>query len=135
MNRWRIRSYVGANNALIVKEWLNSVPFSVATTFVTHLKFLVGQPPVNWKRPYVSVLSGGKRTRKTGCAGLVELRFDSGNVEYRPLGYYSGPMEFTIVFFAIEKGSAFEPKGACKIAKERKLKIYNNKELAREFDL
>src|SRR5258708_32840712 len=104
MNRWQIKSYVNSKNVLIVKEWFDSVSFAVWTAFDTHFKFLAGQPPVNWKRPYVSVLSGGKRTRKTGCAGLVELRFDYGNVEYRPLGYFSGQMEFTIVFFAIEKG-------------------------------
>ena len=135
MNRWKLKSYVTSKNELLVKEWCDDVPFVVWNTFETHLKFLVGQPPAFWKRPYVSVLSGGKRTRKTGCAGLVELRFNYGNVEYRPLGYFSGQMEFTIVFFAIEKGSAFEPKTACKVAKERILKIANNKELTREFDL
>lgn len=135
MNRWQFKSYVSSKGELIVKEWHDAVPFGVWMAFATHLKFLVGQLPAVWKRPYVVVLSGGKRTRKSGCAGLVELRFDYGNVEYRPLGFFSGRMEFTIVFFAIEKGSAFEPKNACKIAKERILRIKDDKERSCEFDI
>ena len=131
--RWLWKSYITSRGENLVKEWCKEVDKFVFEEFRTSLKYLDGQPPVNWKRPFVDSLSGGKRSRKTGCVGLVEIRFEVKNVQHRPLGYYSGEMEFTIVFFAKEVGGVFVPPTACKIAKTRIEEIETNKEKAREF--
>ena len=135
MNLWKIKGFVDLSGENIVKRWCDAADYDVWIAFVTHLKFLSGQLPNRWVRPWVGKLAGGKRNRKTGCAGLIELRFDVGNVEYRPLGYFSGKMEFTILFFAEERDGDFDPPNACQTAKERKALIDANKERAREFRL
>lgn len=63
----------------------------------------------------------------------MEIRFEVNNIQYRPLGYFSGELEFTILFFAEERGGAFDPPTACEIAKGNKVIIDADKERAREF--
>jgi hypothetical protein len=132
---WTLKSFVGEDKVKIVKSWCEAQTDDVWGAFVFHLKYLAGVPPARWVRPWVALLHGGKRTRKAGCVGLVELIFEVGNIQYRPLGYFSGKMEFTILFFAIENGGEFEPSTACRIAKERIAIIKADKERAREFRL
>lgn len=135
MNLWKIKGFVNERGVNIVKEWCDAQSSDVWAAFVAHLSYLSGQMPNKWVRHWVGTLSGGKKSRKTGCAGLIELRFDVGNVEYRPIGYYSGKMEFTILFFATERDGDFDPRNACETAKERKALIDANRERAREFRL
>lgn len=123
---WTWKSYRTSRGISAVTEWHEQVSEIVWLEFRASLEFLDGQPPTNWTRPYIGKL--GK-----DCKGLIEIRFDSGNVEYRPIGFYSGKEEFTIVFFAIEKGSKFEPPTACDIAQRRRNEIEKDKEKSREF--
>jgi hypothetical protein len=53
----------------------------------------------------------------------VEIRFKGDNVQQRPLGFRSGESEFTILFWATEKGGKFVPKNACERALRRKEQI------------
>lgn len=135
MNLWRIKGFIDGNANNIVKEWADTQDDAVWEAFVDHLKYLCGQKPDKWVRPWTGALKGGKKSKKSGCAGLIELRFDVNNREYRPLGYYSGTMEFTILFFAIEENWEFVPPNACETAKARRAIIEANKERAREFRL
>lgn len=135
MNLWKLNGFIDQSGENIVRQWCDAKDYDVWNAFVAHLTFLSGQMPDKWVRPWVGKLVGGKRTRKTGCVGLYELIFEVGNVQYRPLGYFSGHMEFTILFFAEERGGEFDPPNACKTAKERKALIDANKERAREFRL
>lgn len=57
------------------------------------------------------------------CSGLGEVRFESGNVQFRPLGFRSGEFEYTILFCALEKEGKFDPKTACKMALDRKAEV------------
>jgi len=58
------------------------------------------------------------------CSGLGEIRFETGNVQYRPLGFRTD-LTFTIVFCAIE-GNKFEPTNACEIGLTRKSEVQAN---------
>ena len=133
MSLWKLKGYVENDGQSVVRQWCNSVDDIVWLAFETDLDYLCGQLPDKWKRPWVGTLSGGKRQRKAGCAGLYELRFEVGNVQHRPLFYYSDEMEITILFFAEERGGDFVPRNACEIAKTRRRLIESDKERAREF--
>jgi hypothetical protein len=135
MGLWTWKGFVTNRGKNIVKEWCDEQDDDVWAAFVILLEYLDAQPPEGWVRPYIGTLKGGKRGKKTGCAGLHELRFDVGNVEYRPIGYYSGKMEFTFLFFAIEQDREFKPPNACETAKKRKAIIDKDKERAREFSI
>jgi hypothetical protein len=69
-----------------------------------------------WREPPFKTLHGE-------CIGLGEIRFKADGVEQRPLGFRSGPKEFTIVFWAVEKENKFVPREACRRALERKSEI------------
>lgn len=115
-----------SKDELLVKEWHGNIDKFVWLEFKTALKFLDGQPPVNWVRPYIGTLS-------KECKGLIEIRFDVGSVEYRPIAYYSGKQEVTILFFATERDNKFDPPTACQIAQRRKDEIEKDKEKSRGF--
>ena len=75
--------------------------------------------------PYTQWTAGGVLCRDLhgDCAGLTEIRFLADNVQQRPLGFRSGPEEFTIVLWAHEKGGKWEETNACSIALQRKHEI------------
>jgi hypothetical protein len=133
MSLRKFKGFIALNGENVVRTWCGDQDDDVWEAFVTNLEYLAGQK--RWVRPWAAVLHDGKRARKTGCVGLIEIRFEVGNVQYRPLGYYSGEMEFTILFFAEERDGKFDPPNACETAKERKVLIENDRERAREFRL
>ena len=133
MAEWKFKSFITSRGTYLVKDWCDSVGDDVWFAFAFACDYLAGQPIQNWRRPWSDTLEGGKKARKTGCAGLVEIRFDYGNVEYRPLGYFSGEMEFTILFFAEERDGDFVPPDACRIAKEHRAIVEADRRRAREF--
>src|SRR5262245_25203146 len=102
MGLWTWKAFITEGGRNIVQEWADSVDWAVWNAFCAHVKYLDPRGPQYWVRPWVGTLRGGKKEKKNGCNGLHELRFDVGNVEYRPIGYYSGKMEFTILYFAEE---------------------------------
>jgi hypothetical protein len=133
-DRWIWKSWCeDGQYRTLANNWLVAQDIFVQTAFKARLRYLDGQPPQNWRFPFVSTLVGGKKERGKGCKGLVEIRFEVKNVQYRPLGYYSGEREFTIVFFANEIGDKFVPETACEIAKARKKEIEEDSKKADEW--
>jgi hypothetical protein len=76
-----------------------------------------------WREPLIKPLHGEGD-------GLSEIRFLAAGVQQRPLGFRSGSAEFTIVFWAIEKGDKFVPRDACRRALERKAQILADRRLS-----
>jgi hypothetical protein len=74
--------------------------------FRSRLRVLGHLPFQEWREPQFKRLHGE-------CKGLGEIRFPGDNVEQRPLGFVSGPWEFTLLFWAIEKNGRFVPASAC----------------------
>lgn len=134
MNGWRFKGFIDGSGTNIVRKWCDDADDAVWEAFVAHCEYLGPRPITDWVMPYTRILRGGKRSKKN-CTGLVEFRFDCGNVEYRPLGFYSGDREFTFLVFAEERGGAFVPPDACQIAKERMAVIENDRSREREFRL
>lgn len=127
MCQWLWKTYVDSRGESAITSWRKDIDIFVWTEFENNVKFLDGQPPPEWKRPYVGTL-------RHDCKGLFEIRFKVNNVQYRPIGYYSGEMEFTILFFAIEKGGQFVPPTTCKqIAQKRKKEIEEGRSKTNEF--
>lgn len=115
-----------SDKRLLVRAWYDAQKEEVQAAFETKLKFLSSQRPPVWERPRVGKL-------RKECEGLYEIRFEVNNMQYRPIGYYSGRLEFTIVAFAEERGGKFDPLNVCVTAKNRQAIIDADKERAREF--
>jgi Phage derived protein Gp49-like (DUF891) len=118
--RWTFRSYVSPDGEDLVASWYQAQSPTVQAKFDRRLHDLRQMAPHEWREPFTKQLEGN-------CDGLVELRFKADRVQHRPLGFY-GPvrMEFTIIFFAIEKGSRFEPADACATGIRRKNEVLQN---------
>jgi Phage derived protein Gp49-like (DUF891) len=126
---WKFRSFVSENGRSIVQDWYDRQTKTVRAEFDTTLEYLRDLPPTNWNRPFVGLLGGE-------CDGLVEIRFKVDRVQHRPLGCY-GPsqLEFTILFFAIEKDRKFQPPNACPIARRRKTLVLGGGQYSCEWNV
>jgi hypothetical protein len=124
---WTLKSFTRPDSTMIVAEWYERQADAVKVAFLTSMKFLRAQPEDKWDRPQVGQLRHGS------CKGLYEIVLKVNGVQHRPIGYYSGKMEFTIVAFATERDRRFNPPNICDTAQERVAFIKNHKERAREF--
>lgn len=126
MSLWTLKSYINSQGEKIAKEWCDSVDDTVWLAFAFHMDYLCGQMADKWARPWAEKLHGE-------CARLVEIIFEVGNIQYRPLGFFSGEMEFTFLFFATEVNDRFEPTTACEIAQRHRAEIESDRSRASEF--
>jgi hypothetical protein len=128
MALWTVKGLVDRRSAkqeTIVAQWYERQQEDVQIAFVTRMKFLRGLPEDGWDRPYVGQL------RWKECKGLFEIVISVHEVEHRPIGYFSGKMEFTIVAFATERDGKFEPRSVCETAQRIVRQIAEGKEQAR----
>ena len=114
---WTFLDFVGPDGSNYIKAWIEGLPASVRVKvkakFTTRLQNLAGISLLG-STPYVTPLTGE-------CSGLVEIKFEVMNVQYRPLAFY-GPAreEITILIGAEERGGKLVPSTACEIAIERR---------------
>jgi hypothetical protein len=114
--QWTIRCYVSVHGNDEIGAWYDSQRPTVQAKFVSRLRFLAQTPRAGWRREPFDLLHGE-------CEGLGEIRFSADKVQYRPLGFFSPGMVFTLVLCPTKKGKKFEPKSSCAIALKRKKEI------------
>lgn len=125
---WTIRCYLDDKRNDVIDAWRQQQPEELQAKFDERVRYLRAQPRERWVRPYFDTLKGN-------CKGLGEIRFKYNNVQYRPLGFFSGKLEFTLVFIAQEKGGRFDPLSACEQGLKRKLEIEADRSRANDCDL
>jgi hypothetical protein len=125
MAPWRFLEAMDATESFLRQDVaaLSTATAVKAQLDVELLKF-AQLPQLRW--PYAKVLEGK-------CKGLIELRFEYRNVEYRPLGYYGPGWAFVIIMMAREKNPDWVPKDACKTARARKRLIDANPTRVRDY--
>jgi hypothetical protein len=119
-SKWSIRCYTDEHGDAI-DTWYAQQPEALQAKFDTRLRYLRAQPPANWCPPYFKLL-------ERECKGLGEIRFEYKNVQYRPLGFFSGSMEFTLLLVTTKKGSTFVPRNACEVSLRRASAVRSNKQ-------
>lgn len=124
---WSFRCYVTPDGVDVIDEWYEKQPLQLQAKFDTRMRYLQQQSRSAWVRPYFDTLSGP-------CTGLGEVRFEWKNVQYRPIGFASGEMEFTFVFVAEEHENRFIPRNTCKRSQERKTEIQKDRNKARDCE-
>ncbi len=118
-------NYITSDGENVVLTWLNGLPRPAKVKINTRIAFL--ETVEQLEMPDAKQLKGN-------CDGLVELRVQSGNVQYRPLCCY-GPKrgQVTILVGAIERGNKLVPNSACATALMRKAEI-GEKERTRDHE-
>jgi hypothetical protein len=123
--RWSIRCYTDERGDAI-DSWYFQQSEDLQAKFDTRIRYLRDQPNAFWCPPYFKLLD-------RECKGLGEIRFEYNNVQYRPLGFFSGQMEFTLLLVPTKKGNTFDPRSACEVGLKRKsLVIADKKRYSRE---
>lgn len=90
--------------------------------FRLKLKMLAQLDFAEWREPLCKSLNGEGD-------GLIEIRFKVDGVQQRPLGFRSGLHEFTLLFWAIERGDKFVPKSTCATAQLWKQAVVSDRSL------
>jgi hypothetical protein len=114
-----IKGFKSADGTDLIRAWYRDADSKIKAAFDVKTEYLAQRKPQDWQFPYYRALH-------FECTGLGEIRFTVNKVRHRPIGFFSGKDEFTILFFATEKGDKFVPKSACKTAQERKEMVRTN---------
>jgi len=120
---WVFRCFADAGGNDVIDQEINGLPPKARSKFLERMNGFRDQPSHLWN---------GKRSKAlTGWPGLIEIRFWSKGIVYRPIGFF-GPKqnEFTLVFWATEKGDEFVPKNAPEQADGRKKLVLQNSEMS-----
>jgi len=95
----------------LIEEWYLGLPEEGQAAFDVTLKAL--SITEDWREM--------SEFKSLGMNGLCEIRFKSGNVQYRPAGYFGpGPKCFSIYVGSYKKGKVYNPPDAFDLAKKRK---------------
>jgi len=111
---WTIKSLVERRSTkepkeTVLKIWFESQTEDVQAAFLVIMKYLISLKGNAWGRPYVAQL-------RRECKGLYEIVVSMPDVEHRPIGSFSGRMEFTFLAFATERGNKLVPSSVCETA-------------------
>lgn len=124
---WTFLDFVDENGVNQIKAWADSLPPRVKAKFNKRVGML--QLLEVLEEPYTTILTG------RDCDGLMEVKFQWGGVQYRPLACYGpGHREVTLLIGATKRGRRFEPGKACAIARQRCEAAHNNRERVQAHD-
>jgi hypothetical protein len=93
----------------VLKIWFEGQTEDVQAAFLVIMKHLIPLRGNAWGRPYVGQL-------RRECKGLYEIVVSMPDIEHRPIGYFSGRMEFTFLAFATERDGKLVPNSVCETA-------------------
>lgn len=109
------KDFVDPDGENVILAWLNALPKAAKAKINALLRRL--EVVRSLEMPEARMLHGE-------CDGLLELRRESGNVQFRPICCY-GPErgEVALLIGAVEKGGKFVPASACSTAQDRKARL------------
>jgi hypothetical protein len=117
---WRFKVFVSSSGRNEIQGEVNRLGDYGLAQFERSVTWAAFKPKAQWGRPSVAKLQGFKL--------LYEIRFNSGNVEVRPLGCFGpGADEFTIVLWSTKKGSNYNPRDALNTAERRAKSVVGGK--------
>lgn len=118
MKSWRFMDYYSEAGTNLIEKWYGRLPEDAQAEFDILLDYLsITHSWTDLKQ--VKALTGKH-------SGLIELRFSSANVQYRPVGFF-GPEkgEFTLVLGCQKKQAVYDPPDAFDTAADRKRLYFN----------
>jgi len=113
MKTWRFWNYCSEAGNNLIERWYQDQNASVQADFDVTLNNLAGMQ--DWRDTHEFKMLKGK------FSGLGEIRFKTGNVQYRPVGMFGpGEKTFTILVVSYKKGSVYHPPDAFDLALRNK---------------
>jgi hypothetical protein len=114
MALWKFMDYCSPAGNNLIDEWYHGLPEEAQADFDVTLKTL--SITEDWR--------GLSEFKHQGDEGLCEIRFSTGNVQYRPAGFFGpGARTFSIYIGCLKKGKVYSPPDAFDSAKKRRRKV------------
>jgi hypothetical protein len=111
MPLWRFFDYCSPAGNNLIEEWYWGISDEARAEFDVTLKTLAITR--DWH--------GLWQFENLGRDGLCEIRFKSGNVQYRPAGFFGpNPHCFSIYVGCFKKGKVYQPPDAFDLAAKRR---------------
>lgn len=130
MWKWRLLQYVSPapGHRKAIEDWRKSLPIgSPRADLDAFLKVMAKK--AEWNYPDIDSLKGKK------YKGLSELRWRSGRVPHRIIGYTSADHVYVMLIGCTHNGRKYDPTSALKSAVDRKISINNQEATTCEYPL
>ena len=122
-----MKGYAVRDGESVIDEWARSAPAKVLAKFDSRLDFLVSRTIREWEYDYAH--------QRKGTGGIFEIKFEMGNIAYRPLLCQGpGEAELTVLIFAEEHNDKLRPISADATAQARMKEIFENPKKAIEYE-
>jgi hypothetical protein len=129
--RWTLWQYVSANGRKAIDDWRDNLPPGSAMADLDNFLSLLARMS-EWAPPDIRLLHGKQ-------SGLSELRWTSGKVEHRIVGYRQpdcdGRHQYVMVIGCTHKGRVYKPADALATAVSRKRQIERGEATTSEYSL
>ena len=126
--RWRLLQYVSSSGRKAIEDWRKWLPVGLPRADLDSFLKLVAKQD-KWEYPIIGGLTGKK------YQGLSELRWRSGNVPHRLIGYTSEEHVFVMLIGCTHNKKKYDPSDALDTAVKRKKKIKNGEAGTCEYKL
>jgi hypothetical protein len=125
--KWRLLQYLSSGGRGAIDDWRKSLPVNPQQADLdTFLKMMVKLD--KWEYPHIKPLTGPH-------AGLTELRWKSGGLQHRIVGYRTGEHEYLMLVGCTHRGKQYNPSDALNTARRRKQQIEQKEALSNEYKL
>ncbi len=109
-----------------IEDWRKSLPVGAPSADLdTFLKTMAKQS--EWAYPHIGPLRGKK------FKGLTELRWQSGNVPYRILGYQSADHKYVMLIGCTHNKKKYDPANALDTVVKRRNQLQRGEATTREY--
>ena len=128
MFRWKLFQYQSSRGRLAIDDWRNNLPIGLPRADLDSFLKTMAKKEM-WEYPDIRTLSGKK------YRGLIELRWRSGNVPHRIIGYSPGSHQFVMLIGCTHNKKKYYPPDCLDTAVRRKKKIESMEASICEFKL
>jgi hypothetical protein len=126
IKKWRLYEYVSPNGRRAIYDWRRSLPIGDPRADLD--TFLRDMVKIDiWEPPQLEALHGAQQ-------GLTELRWKSGRLPHRILGYQPGDHEYLMLIGCTHRES-YDPQGALETVLVRRRQIQEHEASIDEYQL
>ena len=124
---WRLLQYVSSSGRRAIEDWRKQLPVGAPQAYLdTFLKLMVKRN--KWEPPDIKPLKGRG-------VGLTELRWQSGRVPHRIIGYQTGEHEYLMLIGCTHNAKKYNPPDAIDTARRRREAIQKGDASSVEYKL
>jgi len=126
--KWRLLQYRSGNGRKAIEDWRKTLPVGLPQVDLDTFLIIVAKKD-KWEFPDIGGLSGKK------YQGLSKLRWKSGKVPHRIIGYTQEEHVFVMLVGCTHNKKKYDPPDALITAVRRKKKIENREADTCEYKL